>query len=127
MANSVKLVQNIAGGISKSNLVKVGLGESINCYPEIQDINEHSCQILNRTVEGQVQAALIPGKCRGMYRVSRGYDNRPVLYAVYDDTLYLIHEDNSWNTIGTIPSIGTECHMVETGRIWFCSPTLDNS
>ena len=46
MANSVKLVQNIAGGISKSNLVKVGLGESINCYPEIQDINEHSCQIL---------------------------------------------------------------------------------
>ena len=124
MANSVKLVQNIAGGISKSNLVKVGLGESINCYPEIQDINEHSCQILNRTVEGQVQAALIPGKCRGMYRVSRGYDNRPVLYAVYDDTLYLIHEDNSWNNIGTIPSIGTECHMVETGGYGSAHPHL---
>lgn len=124
MANSVKLVQNIAGGISKSNLVKVGLGESINCYPEIQDINEHSCQILNRTVEGQVQAALIPGKCRGMYRVSRGYDNRPVLYAVYDDTLYLIHEDNTWNNIGTIPSIGTECHMVETGGYGSAHPHL---
>lgn len=124
MANSVKLISNIAGGISKSNLVRVGLGESINCYPEIQDINEHSCQILNRTVEGQVQAALIPGKCRGMYRVSRGYDNRPVLYAVYDDTLYLIHEDNSWNNIGTIPSIGTECHMVETGGYGSAHPHL---
>ena len=124
MANSVKLVQNIAGGISKSNLVKVGLGESINCYPEIQDINEHSCQILNRTVEGQVRAAQIPGKCRGMYRVSRGYDNRPVLYAVYDDTLYLIHEDNTWNNIGTIPSIGTECHMVETGGYGSAHPHL---
>ena len=71
-----------------------------------------------------MQAALIPGKCRGMYRVSRGYDNRPVLYAVYDDTLYLIHEDNSWNNIGTIPSIGTECHMVETGGYGSAHPHL---
>lgn len=124
MASQVKVIQNIAGGISKSNLMKVGLGESVNCYPEIQNINEHSCQILNRTVEGQVKAVDIPGKCRGMYRVSRGYDNKPVLYAVYDNTLYLIHEDNTWNNIGNIPSIGTECHMTETGGYGSAHPHL---
>ena len=124
MASQVKVIQNIAGGITKSNLMKVGLGESVNCYPEIQNISEHSCQILNRTVEGQVKAVDIPGKCRGMYRVSRGYDNKPVLYAVYDNTLYLIHEDNTWNNIGNIPSIGTECHMTETGGYGSAHPHL---
>lgn len=30
MANSCKLIQNIAGSITKSNIVKVGLGESLD-------------------------------------------------------------------------------------------------
>lgn len=124
MANSVKLIQNIAGGISKSNLVKVGLGESINCYPELQNTSEHSCDILNRTVEGEVLAVNIPGKCRGMFRVSRGYDNRPVLYTVYDNSLYLIKSDNSYVKIGDIPSYGTECHMCETGGYGSAHPHL---
>lgn len=124
MANSVKLIQNIAGGISKSNLVKVGLGESINCYPELQNTSEHSCDILNRTVEGEVLAVNIPGKCRGMFRVSRGYDNRPVLYAVYDNSLYLVKSDNSYIKIGDIPSYGTECHMCETGGYGSAHPHL---
>lgn len=124
MANSVKLIQNIAGGISKSNLVKVGLGESINCYPELQNTSEHSCDILNRTVEGEVLAVNIPGKCRGMFRVSRGYDNRPVLYTVYDNSLYLIKSDNSYIKIGDIPSYGTECHMCETGGYGSAHPHL---
>ena len=46
-----------------------------------------------RTVQGKVKAADIEGVCHGMYRVSGGYDNRPVLYAVFDHTLYLINED----------------------------------
>lgn len=124
MANSVRLIQNIAGGISKSNLVKVGLGESINCYPELQNTSEHSCDILNRTVEGEVLAVNIPGKCRGMFRVSRGYDNRPVLYAVYDNSLYLVKSDNTYIKIGDIPSYGTECHMCETGGYGSAHPHL---
>lgn len=124
MSSSVKLINNIAGGITKSNLAKVGLGESINCYPEVQDRSEHSCEILNRTVQGEVLAANIPGRCRGMYRVSRGYDNRPVLYAVYGNTLYLIKSDNSYSEIATIPSHGTECHMTETGGYGSAHPHL---
>lgn len=124
MANSVKLVTNIAGSITRSNLAKVGNGESINMFLETQNPTEHSCSILMRTVQGQVKAADIPGVCRGMYRVSRGYDNRPVLYAVYGNTLYLINEDNTYSAIATISSYGTECHMCETGGYGSAHPHL---
>lgn len=124
MASQSKLIQNIAGGITKSNLAKVGLGEAINCYPEVQDTSEHSCSIVNRTIQGEVLAANIPGKCRGMYRVSRGYDNRPTLYAVYNNYLYLIRNDNTYDQIGYIPSYGTECHMCETGGYGSAHPNL---
>ena len=70
-------------------------------YPEVQS-NDQSCTILNRTIQGTVKAADIDGKCRGMYRVSRGYDNRPVLYAVYGNSLYLIRHDNTYDKIATI-------------------------
>jgi hypothetical protein len=59
-----------------------------------------------------------------MYRVSRGYDNRPVLYAVYNHDLYLINHDNTYNWIATIPSTGTECHMTETGGYGSAHPHL---
>lgn len=115
MANQCKVITNICGGISKSNLVKVGLGESVNMFPELQqNDNEKSATIVMRTVQGEVLAQNIEGKCRGMYRVSRGYDNKPVLYAVYDTTLYLIDSNNNAISIGTINSYTTECHMTET-------------
>ena len=75
-----------------------------------------------RTVQGKVKAADIEGVCHGMYRVSGGYDNRPVLYAVFDHTLYLINEDNSYNEIATINSSGSECHMCETGSYGSAHP-----
>jgi len=124
MASSVKLVQNIAGSITKSNIVKVGLGESLNMFLERQNVQEHSCDMIMRTVQGEVKAADIPGQCRGMYRVSRGYDNKPVLYAVFDHTLYLINEDNTYNEIATIQSSGSECHMCETGGYGSAHPHL---
>lgn len=124
MSSKVKLIQNVAGGITKSNISKVGLGESVNMYPEVQAQGESSCTILNRTIQGEVLAATINGKCRGMYRVSRGYDNRPVLYAVYGNNLYLIRHDNTYDIIATIPSYGTECHMTETGGYGSAHPHL---
>lgn len=124
MASQVKLIQNIAGSITKSNLVHVGLGESLNMFVEQQNPTEHSCTLVMRTVQGEVKAVDIPGTCRGMYRVSRGYDNKPVLYAVYDHTLYLINEDNTFNEIATINSSGSECHMCETGGYGSAHPHL---
>ena len=124
MASTVKLVENIAGSITHSNLAKVGLGESTNMYLERQNQTEHSTSLVMRTCQGEVQAAFITGQCRGMYRVSRGYDNRPVLYAVYGDALYLINEDNDVEFIHNIGSHGTECHMTETGGYGSAHPHL---
>ena len=42
MANRVVLMQNIAGSMSRSNIVKVGLADSLNMYCETQDPTEHS-------------------------------------------------------------------------------------
>ena len=124
MSNTSKLVQNIAGGISKSNIIKVGLAESINMFPETQNSSEHSCNILMRSIQGQVPVARMSGRCRGMYRVSRGYDNRPSLYAIFDTKLYLIYEDGSYAEIADINSHGTECHMCETGGYGSAHPHL---
>lgn len=125
MASQVKLIENIAGTISKSNLVKVGLGEAVNMFVEQQhNSNEKSTSLVMRSVMGEVLAQNIEGKCRGMYRVSRGYDNKPVLYAVYDTTLYLIDSNNDAISIGTINSYTTECHMTETGGYGSAHPHL---
>ena len=125
MSSRIKLIQNVAGTIAKSNLSKVGLSESCNMYVEQQqNSDEKSTTILMRSVQGEVLAANISGRCRGMYRVSRGYDNKPVLYAVYDTTLYLINSDNSVIPIGTINSYSTECHMTETGGYGSSHPHL---
>lgn len=125
MASQSRLVENIAGSISKSNLAKVGLGESVNMFVEQQQhADEKSTRILMRTVMGEVKAADITGNCRGMFRVSRGYDNKPVLYAVYDHTLFLIDSSNVIHEIATIPSYGTECHMCETGGYGSSHPHL---
>ena len=125
MSSQIKLIQNVAGTIAKSNLSKVGLSESCNMYVEQQqNADEKSTTILMRSVQGEVMAANISGRCRGMYRVSRGYDNKPVLYAVYDTTLYLINSDNGVIPIGTINSYNTECHMTETGGYGSSHPHL---
>ena len=125
MASQVKLIENIAGTISKSSLVKVGLGEAVNMFVEQQqNSNEKSTSLVMRSVMGEVLAQNITGKCRGMYRVSRGYDNKPVLYAVYDTTLYLIDSNNNAISIGTINSYTTECHMTETGGYGSAHPHL---
>lgn len=124
MASTVKLIENIAGSITHSNLAKVGLGESTNMFLERQNPTEHSTSLVMRTCQGEVQAAFISGKCRGMYRVSRGYDNRPVLYAVYGNMLYLINEDNDVEYIATLGSYGSECHMTETGGYGSAHPHL---
>ena len=125
MASQSRLVENIAGSISKSNLAKVGLGESVNMFVEQQQhADEKSTRILMRTVMGEVKAADITGNCRGMFRVSRGYDNKPVLYAVYDHTLFLIDSSNVIHEIATIPSYGMECHMCETGGYGSSHPHL---
>lgn len=117
MANKCLLVQNIAGSLSRSNIVKVGLGDSLNMYPEVQNPTEHSTQLMMRSASGERKFVEreFDGVCRGMYRVSRGIDGRPALYVVYGQKLYLIGSNGSATEIADIYTSATEVRMVETG------------
>lgn len=129
MASSVKLVQNIAGQLSRSNIVKVGLGDALNMYAETTDLTEHSTQLLMRSIDGArlfVEQEL-DGPCRGMYRVSRGRKetgNAPALYGVFGNVLYLFDEDGTAYNIAPIYTNKTECRMVETGGYGDAHPHL---
>ena len=126
MANRVLLVQNIAGQMSRSNIVKVGLGDCINMYQETQNPTEHSTQLLMRSASGARTFCPdeLDGKCRGMYRVSRGPDGNPALYAVFGNTLYLFDSDGTKHEIAPIYTNGTECRMCETGGYVDAHPHL---
>lgn len=106
----VKLIQNIAGGTTRSNIAKVGLGYSLNMYPETQDTSAHSCSILNRSIYGTSLAIELDGKCRGLFYTSIGK-----LYAVYGQTLYLVNNDNKAYTIGKLDTYDTFISFTETG------------
>ena len=65
MSNMVRVIQNICGGIAKSSIAKVGLAESVNMYPEIQQNDDQkSASIIIRSVQGEVLASNISGRCR---------------------------------------------------------------
>ena len=122
---TVKLVQNIAGSLSRSNIVKVGLGDALNMYAETQNPTEHSTTLLMRSVSGErLMCSGLDGSCRGLYRVSRGIDGKPALYGVFGNVLYLFHEDGTKDVIQRIESSGTECRMVETGGYGSAHPHL---
>ena len=122
---AVKLVQNIAGTLSKSNIVKVGLGDAINMYCETQNPTEHSTQLLMRSISGcKPFVEGLDGSCRGLYRVSRGIDGKPALYGVFGNVLYLFREDGTKDVIQRIESSGTFCRMVETGGYGSAHPHL---
>lgn len=120
MASKCILVQNIAGSMGRSNIVKVGLSDSLNMYPETQSLSEHSTQLLMRSADG---ASLfcedsLDGPCRGLYRVSRGRaetGSEPALYGVFGNKLYLFDKDGSAKEIASIQTNSSECRMVETG------------
>ena len=117
MASRCMLVQNIAGATTRSNIVKVGLGDSLNMYPETQDLNTHSCQVLMRSADGEALFTdyEFDGICRGMYRVSRGYDGNPTLYAVFGNILYMVEKNGTVHSVATIDTHDSEVHMTETG------------
>ena len=123
MAAQSKLITNFAGSTTKSNIAKVGLGYSLNMYPETQS-TEHSCTILMRPTSGAVLACELQGQCRGMYRVSRAYDENPGLYAVFGHDLWYIDSSNTYHAIGKIDSDGTKCNMCETGGYGSAHPHL---
>ena len=124
-----KFITNICGGVTRSNIVKVGLGDSLNMFSEFKDEREQAFSIIMKSINGCEKLCDTPtGEARGMYKVSRGYNGigvaeSPKVYGVWGNTLYLIDNGNAY-AIGTLATSSGTCHFCETGGYGSAHPHL---
>lgn len=107
-------LSNICGTIAKSDLAKVGNSNSINMYQETQNMNQDYVSILMRTIPGMEKLYEIEGEPRGIYTVSRGYNEKPTTYVVFGFSLYVIINKQIFH-IATLAETSNICHFCETG------------
>lgn len=124
-----KFITNICGGVTRSSIVKVGLGDSLNMYSEFKDEREQAFSIIMKSISGARTYCEVPtGEPRGMYRVSRGWNGigvpeSPKTYGVWGNTLYLLEEGASY-AIGTLATSTGSCRFCETGGYGSAHPHL---
>ena len=111
-----KFITNICGGVTRSSIVKVGLGDSLNMFSEFKDEREQAFSIIMKSISGAKTYCEVPtGEPRGMYRVSRGWNGAgvpesPKTYGVWGNTLYLLEEGASY-AIGTLATSTGSCRF----------------
>lgn len=112
-----RYVQNIVGSISRSDLAKLGMGTTINMFQETLNSNENYVHTILRPIKGYKNVCNIQGNCRGMFTVSNGYNNKPITYAVFGDSLYLVLSANrAPYKVGTLSNGSNPVHFAETGN-----------
>lgn len=107
-------LSNICGTISKSDLAKISNSNSINMFQESQDINQNYVSIVMRSIPGMKEKYSIEGEPRGIFTVSRGYNEKPTTYAVFGYKLYCIIGETTY-FIGDMAQTSNICHFCETG------------
>lgn len=123
-----KIFQNIVGGYQNSNIDRVCKATSVNMYQELQGKEASSPAIL-RSIYGTSIALQMPeGRCRGMYRVSRGHTGGPVLYGVWGRHCYVIYEGLHglvYSQVGSVSNAYSEpVSMTETNGYGDAHPHL---
>ena len=114
---SKRVITNIVGSTTKSDLAKLGLGFTLNMFEETTNANENYVQKVLRPIKGYKKVCDISGKCRGIFTCSNGYNGKPVTYAVFDNTLYVILSGNRIPyKIGDIAPGSMPVHFAETGN-----------
>lgn len=123
-----KFITNICGGVTRSSIAKVGLGDSLNMFAEFKDEREQAFSIIMRSACGTRTYCEPAGEPRGMFKVSRGYNGvgvaeTPKTYGVWGDKLYLLH-DGSFDEIGSIATSAGTVRFCETGGYGSAHPHL---
>lgn len=116
-------ISNICGKQSKSDIAKVGNSLSLNMFPETVDASQDYVNVIQRSINGMTTLVSVNGTPRGMFTVSRGYNNKPTTYAVFDNTLYIIIANTSYQ-IGKLANSSNQCHFCETGGYGSAHPHL---
>lgn len=112
------IIQNIVGPWSKSNIRIANLSESINMFQETQGSGAAADSIL-RSIMGTETFCDIEGECRGLYEADKGEDGFPVLFAVFGNKLYVIHNEEGtivpYQIYSSLTNFSTPVHMCQTG------------
>lgn len=110
-------VTNIVGGTARSDLAKVGQSYTLNMFTEQVNADENYVSIVLRPIKGYKNVCNISGNCRGMFTCSNGYNGKPVTYAVFDNSLYVILSGNRTPyKIGELAVGSDPVHFAETGN-----------
>lgn len=116
-------ITNLCGTMSKSDLAKVGVSSSINMFSETTNADQNSFTRVMRSIPGMKTYKEINGTCRGLYTVSRGYNEKPTLYCVFNNKLYCIIDETVYE-IYTLTNTSNICHFCETGGYGSAHPHL---
>jgi len=114
---SKRIITNIVGSTAKSDLAKLGQSFTLNMFEETTNANENYVSKVLRPIKGYNKVCDISGDCRGLFTVSNGYKGKPVTYAVFGNSLYLITADsNQPYKIADITPGSNPVHFAETGN-----------
>lgn len=114
---SKKIITNIVGSTTKSDLAKLGQGYTLNMFVETTNQNENYVSRVLRPIKGYEKVCDIAGQCRGVFTCSNGYKGKPATYAVFGNVLYLILDgSNIPYKIGEIGAGSNPVHFAETGN-----------
>lgn len=118
------LIQNLVGGWSVSDVRIANLSESINLYVETQGLGASSTQLL-RSISGSTRILQLSGPCRGLFEASRGKDGKPVLFAVFGHSLYVIrNQSQAFELTSDLTDTSEPVSMTETGGEGSANPHL---
>lgn len=120
----VNLIQNLVGGWSVSDVRIANLSDSINLYVETQGDGAASTQML-RSICGSTRLLQLSGPCRGIFQASRGLNGKPVLFAVFGHSLYVIRNtDEAYELTKDLTNTNEPVSMTETGGEGSANPHL---
>ena len=85
-----RVITNIVGSTAKSDLAKLGQSYTLNMFEETTNSNENYVSKVLRPIKGYKTVCSIPGVCRGIFTCSNGYNDKPITYCVFGNSLYMI-------------------------------------
>lgn len=119
------IIQNITGGWSVSDIRIANMSDTVNMYVETQGTGSSSTSILRSISGTELFAKLSDRRCRGIFEASRGHDGQPVLFAVFGNKIFVIHDkDNITEIYSDLTNDDIPVGMCETGGEGSAHPHL---
>lgn len=112
----MSFITNFVGFTKKVDLPRLGDSDSYNMFVDTLDANDHSFNRILRPFPGYEKVfpndTMLTGTPQGLYKVSKGYDGKPAIYAIFDGNVFLITNAGPVK-VGSVAS-REQCTFAET-------------